>query len=74
MLVVLRHNLSVSRVRCQIHGQGNEFLAYDWLRAVDNELVDDRNALSVSKGSLEFVLLRHVVEQLEDKGAEAWRF
>ena len=73
MLVVLRHNLGIARVRRQVHRKRHELLAYDWLRAVNNELVDDGYALSIGECGLELVFLGHMVEELEDEGAETWR-
>ena len=36
VLVVLRHDLSVTRVSSEVDSQGNELLAHDWLGAMND--------------------------------------
>lgn len=74
MLVILCHDLSITRVSRQVDGQGNKFFSDNWLWAVDNELVDNGDALCVRECCLKFIFLGHVVEELEDESAETWRF
>lgn len=74
VLIVLRHDLCISRVRSQIDCKSDELFSHDGLWAVDYELVDDGNALSVGECRLELVLLTHMVEQFKDKCAETWCF
>ena len=74
VLVVLSHDLSITRVSRQVDGQGDKFFSDDWLRAVDDELVDNGDALCVRECCLKLIFLGHVVEELEDESAETRRF
>lgn len=66
MLVVLCYYFGVSGVRSQVNSQGNQLFADNVLWAVNYELVNQRNALSVCKCGFELVLLTKVVQQLQD--------
>lgn len=74
VLVVLSHDLSITRVSRQVDGQGDKLFSDDWLWAVDNELVDNGDALCVRECCLKLIFLGHVVEELEDESAETRRF
>ena len=74
MLIVLGHDLCIARIGSQVDGKGDKFFAYNGLWTVDNELVDDRNALSVGESCLELVFLTHVVKELENESAETGGF
>lgn len=74
MLVVLGYDLSVARISSQVDRKCDELFANDILWAVNDELVDKRDALGVGEGRFEFVLLAQVVQQLEDQSTVAWRF
>ena len=66
VLVVLSYYFGISGVRSQVNSQGNQLFADNVLRAVNYELVNQRNALSVGKCGFELVLLTKVVQQLQD--------
>lgn len=66
VLVILGHDLGVPRIGCQVDCECDKFLSNDRLRTVNDQLVDDWDALRVSERGLELVLLGHVVEELEN--------
>lgn len=51
MLVFLCNKLCVTWVGSQIYSQSYQLFAYNWLRAVNYELVDQGYALCVGEGS-----------------------
>lgn len=61
MLLFLSNEFSITRIRGQIHRQSNELLTYDRLRTVNDELVYDRDTLSISEGCFELIFLWEVI-------------
>lgn len=66
MLVVLGHNLSITRIRGKIHCKSDKFFADYRLRAVYYKLEHDRDALCIGESRFEFVFLRHMIQEFED--------
>ena len=66
MLVILGDNFGVAGVGGEIDCQGNQFFADDVFRTVNDELVDQWDALCVGEGRFQLVFLTEVVQQLQD--------
>ena len=61
-LSIASEHLSVSLIRCQIDSETDQLLADDRLRAVNDKLINERDAISESERSLGLILLTQVVK------------
>lgn len=61
MLFFLSNEFGISRIGGQVHCQSNELLTDDRLGTVNDELVHDRDTLSISKSCFQFVFLWEVI-------------
>jgi hypothetical protein len=65
-------HLCVTLVRGQVHSQGDQLLAHDGLRTVDDQLVDQRDAIGESESGLGLILQTEVVQQLDYLSPKSW--
>ena len=73
-LTISRQHISVSLVGGQIDREGYQLFANDLFGAMDDELVNQWDAICVSKGRFCLIFKTQMIEQLDDLRSEAWCF
>ena len=73
-LSIIGQHICVSLVGSQVYSQCNQLLSNDWLWTVNNQLVNQRNAIGISEGGFSLIFKTQVVQKLDDLGSETWSF
>ena len=66
------HDLCVTWLSCQVDSQCDQLFTYNGFWAVNDQLVDQGDALCVGESCLELVFLGQMVKQLQDERSEPW--
>jgi hypothetical protein len=61
----------ISLISSEVNSESNKFFAYDGFRTVDNELINERNAISVSECGFCLIFETKVIEQLNNQSSES---
>ena len=73
-LAITSEHVCVTLICCKVNCKSNKLLPNNWLRAMDYQLINEWDAISISKCCLCFILETQMVQQFYNLCSKTWCF